>query len=284
MILNLILIGSTPLDLDSRDDTGNIPISTYITNSSSDFLPNMPNSITNVASQSQLPDIKIIKTIEPSSPISNKLSNIKPVRIPPHQVFPEQMNNLNRTDTIDSKSSNSSSVTTDFLSEEQREIVRKWLGPGQLLMLSYTQRVDKVGNLPDDSLVIAELYLSLKKIADEDILIVTANSLKNLKSKNITEVYIKLYLMYSEQQLSRVMKRKTKPIVLNEDNSFNETFTFNTQLEGMLLQVSLWSCGKGLNVHKMLGEAVIHLDDIEFVKKNSKKDVSGWYKLLKPDI
>ena len=138
--------------------------------------------------------------------------------------------------------------------------------------------------MPDDSLVVAELYLSLKKIADEDILIVTTNSLKNLKSKNITEVYIKLYLMYSEQQLSRVMKRKTKPIILNEDSNFNETFNFNTQLEGMLLQVSLWSCGKGLNVHKMLGEAVIHLDDIEFVKKNSKKDVSGWYKLLKPDI
>uniref|UniRef100_A0A1I8HK32 C2 domain-containing protein n=1 Tax=Macrostomum lignano TaxID=282301 RepID=A0A1I8HK32_9PLAT len=43
---------------------------------------------------------------------------------------------LTRCDTVESKSSNSSSVNTDFLTEDQREVVRGWLGPGQLLLMN----------------------------------------------------------------------------------------------------------------------------------------------------
>lgn len=231
-----------------------------------------------------------------------------------------------RADTSESKSSNSSSVTTDFLTEEQREVVRRWLGPGQLLLINYAQRVDNVGvsgaGVPDESLVMAELYLVLRKLREEDSLSVTVRQCRaspRLRSLGCApgngtapgaeggpgsstppgaqlsamsgEVYVKCYLMYGEHQLSKVMKKKTKSQSLNLARSapdsllnFNETFLFHTNLDGMLLQVTLWSAGRGLSAHRMLGEAVIYLDDIEVVDRNSKKCVQGWYKLLRPEV
>lgn len=237
---------------------------------------------------------------------------------------------FHRADTSESKSSNSSSVTTDFLTEEQREVVRRWLGPGQLLLINYAQRVDNVGvsgaGVPDESLVMAELFLVLRKLREEDTLSVTVRQCRaspRLRSLGYSpgngnapgadaggsvgaaastppgaqlsamsgEVYVKCYLMYGEHQLSKVMKKKTKSHSLNLARSasdtllnFNETFLFQTNLDGMLLQVTLWSAGRGLSVHRMLGEAVIYLDDIEVVDRNSKKCVQGWYKLLRPEV
>ncbi|PAA78130.1 hypothetical protein BOX15_Mlig009117g3 [Macrostomum lignano] len=87
---------------------------------------------------------------------------------------------LTRCDTVESKSSNSSSVNTDFLTEDQREVVRGWLGPGQLLLMNDELKTERGGDLPDDSLVAGEIYLILRKIAGESNLQVTVKQCRNL--------------------------------------------------------------------------------------------------------
>uniref|UniRef100_A0A1I8IZ86 RING-type domain-containing protein n=1 Tax=Macrostomum lignano TaxID=282301 RepID=A0A1I8IZ86_9PLAT len=64
--------------------------------------------------------------------------------------------------------SSCSTVNTDFLSEEQRESVRRWLGPGQLLLIGEATRTERGGDLPDDQLVSGELFLDLRLSAESN--------------------------------------------------------------------------------------------------------------------
>ncbi|XP_038053965.1 uncharacterized protein LOC119726383 [Patiria miniata] len=153
------------------------------------------------------------------------------------------------------------------------------LGPGQIIDPETPRQSDVLLHRGDYDTT-GEIRLGLKKEskADGDQLYVEVIQCRKIsykfKTENPPDLYVKGYLVVGDRKVS---KKKTHIAKFTKEPKFNEVFMYNTSVTGLALQVSLWADGGRFGRNTLLGDAMIWLDNVNFIPN---ADSEAWYKLL----